>query len=61
MDKEPRKLTKNETKQLLMNPFGKLPKEKKHRHKWEVVDYVDCPKCGFSGEVIMCECGEEKE
>ena len=34
---------------------------KKHRHKWEVVDYVDCPKCGFSGEVIMCDCGEEKE
>jgi hypothetical protein len=44
-----------------MKEEKKNPKVKKHRHKWEVVDYVDCPKCGFSGEVIMCECGEEKE
>ena len=59
MEKEPRKLTKNETKQLLMNPFGKLPKEKKHRHKWRT-EYCDCPHCG-EGEHIICEdCGEEK-
>jgi len=35
-------------------------KTKKHRHKWEVSDWVNCPKCGWCGEVYSCECGEEK-
>jgi NAD-dependent SIR2 family protein deacetylase len=43
MKKEPRKLTKNETKQLLMNPFGKPVKEPKCKLCWDK---------GFSTELV---------
>lgn len=38
----------------------KQTKNKNHRHVW-VEDYCDCPRCGYSGAYVECECGETRE